>query len=80
MRVGVSEEGYLGLSRVCLPLVGCVEGSFGDGKGKGGDEGNEEGMRVVEVDMGILEAAERNYKVREDLGRDDWHYGYSHEK
>lgn len=53
-----------------MPLVGAVKGSF---------TGPEEGMRLVEVDMEILEVAERNYKVREDLKRDDWHYGYSHE-
>lgn len=36
-------------------------------------------MRIVDVDMNVLEVAERNYKVREDMKRDDWHYGYSHE-
>ena len=66
---GKKEDGYLGLSQVAMPLMGPVKGSFTDG---------EEGMRIVEVDMEILEAAERNYKVREDLARDDWHYGYSH--
>jgi predicted amidohydrolase len=66
---GESEGGPAGLSQVSLPFVGKVKGSF---------EGHEEGMKVVEVDMEILEEAERNYKVREDLGRQDWHYGYSH--
>lgn len=66
---GPASEDYCGLSRVTLPIVGPVAGSFDD---------SEEGMRVVEVDMEILEVAERNYKIREDLGRDDWHYGYSH--
>lgn len=36
-------------------------------------------MRIVDVDMNILEVAEANYKVRQDMKRDDWHYGYSHE-
>ena len=54
-----------------MPLVGSVKGSFTD---------CEEGMRVVEVDMEILEVAEMNYKVREDLAKEDWHYGYSHGK
>jgi predicted amidohydrolase len=67
---GPSSDGYLGLSRVTLPIVGPVAGSFND---------SSVGMRLVEVDMEILEVAERNYKVREDLGREDWHYGYSHE-
>jgi hypothetical protein len=31
----------------------------------------------VEVDMQILEDAEENYKVREDMGREGWHYEYS---
>jgi hypothetical protein len=35
-------------------------------------------MRVVEVDMEILEVAERNYKAREDFAKENWHYGYSH--
>ena len=66
---GPAEDGYCGLSQVAMPLVGKVKGSF---------EGSEEGMRIAEVDMNILEVAERNYKVREDMKRDDWHYGYSH--
>lgn len=68
---GPAEEGYTGLSRVVLPLVGKVEGSFDDGIA---------GMRVVEVDMRAVDVAEENYKIREDLSRKDWHYGYSHEK
>jgi predicted amidohydrolase len=68
---GRKEEGYLGLSQVALPFVGKTKGSF---------EGPEEGVKVVEVDMNILEEAESNYKVREDMGREDWHYGYSIEK
>ena len=36
-------------------------------------------MAVVELDMEILEEAERNYKVREDMARDDWHYTYRHD-
>jgi hypothetical protein len=39
--------------------------------------GPEEGMSIVEVDMQILEDAEDNYKVRADMGKEDWHYGYS---
>jgi hypothetical protein len=35
-------------------------------------------MLVVDVDFGILETAEQTYKIRADLAREDWHYGYSH--
>ena len=68
---GPESEGYCGQSQVAMPLVGAVKGSF---------EGPEEGMRIVEIDMNILEVAEQNYRVRQDLKRDDWHYGYSHEE
>lgn len=37
-------------------------------------------MSVVDLDLGILEIAEENYKVREDLARHDWHYDYRHDK
>lgn len=65
--VGEVEEGtYVGLSQVAVPFKGAV-----------GKLGNEEGMSVVEVDMQILEDAEENYKVRQDMGGKEWHYGYS---
>lgn len=66
---GPPEDGYTGLSRVVLPLVGPVEGSFED---------SEEGLTIVDVDMRAVDVAEENYKIREDLARDNWHYGYSH--
>jgi predicted amidohydrolase len=66
---GNEEGGPVGLSQVAMPFLGKMKGSF---------EGKEEGMKVVEVDMEILEEAEMNYKVREDMGRGNWHYGYSH--
>ena len=53
-----------------VPFVGAL-----------GDETKDsgiEGMSVVELDMQILEEAEMQYKVREDLGREDWHYVYRH--
>jgi len=40
----------------------------------------EEGMSVVDVDMEIMEEAERNYRVREDMGREGWHYSYRHDE
>ncbi|KXH55570.1 carbon-nitrogen hydrolase [Colletotrichum salicis] len=64
---GPSEQGFFGCSQVALPIVGKVPGSFTDG---------EDGMRVVDVDMRVVEIAERNYQIRQDLGRVDWHYGY----
>jgi hypothetical protein len=35
-------------------------------------------MIVVDVDFGIVDIAEQTYKIRADLAREDWHYGYSH--
>ena len=63
---------YAGLSRVALPFVGAL-----------GDETKdsvEEGMSVVDVDMEVIDEAEKNYKVREDMARDDWHYSYRHDE
>ncbi|KAK2063725.1 carbon-nitrogen hydrolase [Colletotrichum caudatum] len=65
---GPAEQGFFGCSQVTLPIVGKVPGSFTDG---------EEGMRLVDVDMRLLEIAERNYQIRKDLKRVDWHYGYA---
>lgn len=64
---GPKEAGWAGLSQVAMPIVGTLKGSFG---------GPEEGLRVVEVDMEVCDVAERNYKVREDLAKSEWHYGY----
>ncbi|PYH92777.1 hydrolase, carbon-nitrogen family protein [Aspergillus ellipticus CBS 707.79] len=60
---------FLGLSRVCLPVVGTV-----------GTMGAEEGVLVVDMDMGVVRIAEENYKVREDLVRDGWYYTYRHSR
>ncbi|RFU35136.1 hypothetical protein B7463_g1214, partial [Scytalidium lignicola] len=57
---------YAGLSQVTIPFVGAL-----------GKLGDEEGMSVVEVDMQVVEDAEENYKVREDIAREGWHYSYS---
>ncbi|KAI8234811.1 putative nitrilase [Colletotrichum sp. SAR 10_86] len=43
-------------------------GSFTDG---------EEDMRVIDVDMRVVEIAEQNYQIRKDLKKDNWHYGYN---
>lgn len=64
---GPKNEGFAGLSQVALPFVGCIE-RF---------DNSEEGMKIVDVDMNILEEAEEAYKIREDIATSDWHYGYS---
>lgn len=58
---------YFGLSRVVLPVTGVV-----------GDMGNKEGVMVVDMDMGLVRIAEENYKVRQDIKKEGWHYVYRH--
>jgi hypothetical protein len=33
-----------------------------------------EGMIIADIDLGILKTAEDNYKVREDMSGENWHY------
>lgn len=61
-----SSGNYAGLSQVAVPFIGAL-----------GKMGREEGMQIVDLDMRILEAAEGNYKVREDMRREGWHYGFA---
>jgi len=63
---GSRERGYAGMSQVTVPFKGAM-----------GKLGAEEGMSVVDLDMQILVDAEENYKVREDMKGEDWHYGYT---
>jgi len=63
----VDAPNYLGLSQIAVPFKGPLF-----------ELGASEEMRIAEVDMAILADAEDNYKVRYDLGREDWHYGYTH--
>lgn len=63
---GPSED-FLGLSQIALPLSGPIA-----------KMGNEDGFVVADLDMKVVEAAERNYKVRQDLKKEDWHYTYRH--
>ena len=67
---GPPGKGYAGLSQVTAPFIGPLTrmGSCA------------EGMSVVDLDMQILEDAEANYKVREDMAREEWHYDYRHTK
>ncbi|KAJ5272383.1 hypothetical protein N7478_007508 [Penicillium angulare] len=58
---------FLGMSQVTLPLVGPVA-----------KMGSEEGLLVADMDLGVLDIAEKNYKVREDIRKEGWHYVYRH--
>jgi predicted amidohydrolase len=62
-----ADEKFLGMSRVTLPIVGPV-----------GKMGKEEGVLVVDMDLGLLKIAEENYRVREDMAKEGWHYVYRH--
>jgi hypothetical protein len=42
--------------------------------------GSEEGFIVADLDMSVLDLAEENYKVRQDLASEEWHYSYRHNK
>jgi hypothetical protein len=39
-------------------------------------ENSEEGIKIVSVDIDVLEEAETAYKIREDITTSDWHYSY----
>jgi predicted amidohydrolase len=67
---GPPGKGYAGLSQVCIPFVGPIT-RLGSAA---------EGMSIVDLDMGVLEIAEKNYGVRADLAREDWHYSYRHDR
>ena len=70
--VGATEPGtYAGLSRVAMPFIGAI--------GDDTKDSAEEGMSIVDIDTRILDEAENNYKVREDISRADWHYAYRHD-
>ncbi|KAI0390350.1 carbon-nitrogen hydrolase [Xylariaceae sp. FL0594] len=57
---------FAGLSQVGLPHLGSV-----------GRMGRAEGLSIVSVDMDVLRIAEENYKVREDMKTEGWHYAYT---
>ena len=61
------QEDFLGMSQVTLPVVGPIS-----------KMGTEEGLRVVDMNLDLLGLAEKAYKVRYDIGREDWHYKYRH--
>ncbi|KAI1823514.1 carbon-nitrogen hydrolase [Xylaria intraflava] len=57
---------FAGLSQVTAPHIGSK-----------GRLGRAEGMSIVELDMDVLRIAEQNYKVREDMRTEGWHYAYT---
>jgi predicted amidohydrolase len=54
----------VGLSQVAVPFVGPIAAV----------KNSSEGMIIADIDLKVLELAEVNYKVREDISRVDWHY------
>lgn len=65
-------DSYLGMSRAVLPFMGPVQGKSMSAE--------EEGHMVVDLDMSVLDLAEENYKVRQDLRSEGWHYTYRHDQ
>lgn len=67
---GPESKGYIGLSQVTVPFIGPICKM----------DTPDEDMRLVDLDMTILDEAEDNYKIRADIAREDWHYDYKHGK
>ncbi|KAJ2993876.1 hypothetical protein NUW58_g1707 [Xylaria curta] len=57
---------FAGLSQVGTPHYGAL-----------GRLGRAEGVSIVDLDMDVLRIAEENYKVREDMQTEGWHYAYT---
>lgn len=57
---------FAGQSQVSVPHIGSL-----------GKMGRSEGMSIVDLDMNVLKIAEDNYKVREDMKGEGWHYAYT---
>jgi len=70
---GPSERGeetsFAGMSQLAMPHLGPV-----------GKLGRAEGMSTVELDMDVLRIAEDNYKVREDMKKEGWHYAFTQDR
>lgn len=64
---GKEEKGYLGMSCVVLPLKGMVAEADGTG----------DQVVTGEVAFKILQLAEENYKIRQDLLSPGFHYTWS---
>ncbi|KAJ5837094.1 Carbon-nitrogen hydrolase [Penicillium robsamsonii] len=63
------EEDFLGMSQITLPLTGPIA-----------KMGTEEGFVVADLDTEVIATSEKNYKVRQDLSSEHWHYAYAHTK
>lgn len=61
---GGPSDVYVGLSQVAVPYVGAIDAM----------KDSSEGMVLADIDLGVLKAAEANYKVREDMTGTGWHY------
>ncbi|ATY66747.1 Nitrilase cyanide hydratase and apolipo N-acyltransferase [Cordyceps militaris] len=63
---GYDEEGreHAGVSQAAMPMLGAV-GRLAHGR---------EGMSVVELDLDVLDLAEKAYKPRDDMERRGWKY------
>lgn len=59
---------YQGDSCVTVPFLGPISKIAGPS----------EGMIIANLDMQIVEDAEKDYQIRADLARADWHYDYRH--
>ncbi|KAI0536403.1 carbon-nitrogen hydrolase [Xylaria digitata] len=57
---------FAGLSQVGVPHLGTL-----------GRLGPTEGMSIVDLDTDVLRVAEENYKIREDMQTEGWHYAYT---
>jgi len=56
------------MSRVVLPFIGPVKSM-----------GAEDGYLLADLDMNVLDVAEDNYKVRQDIKSEGWYYTYRHD-
>ncbi|KAL7276920.1 hypothetical protein RUND412_000064 [Rhizina undulata] len=62
---GEAEQGFAGQSQIAMPGLGAIAKA----------DGPEEQMVVGEIELEVLDEAEECYRVREDLGREGFHYG-----
>ncbi|XXG96147.1 hypothetical protein Hte_002426 [Hypoxylon texense] len=60
------DTSFAGSSQVSVPHIGSL-----------GKMGRSEGCSIVNLDMNVLKIAEDNYKVREDMKGEGWHYAYT---
>ncbi|KAM6478338.1 carbon-nitrogen hydrolase [Trichoderma sp. SZMC 28011] len=61
---GGPPDTFVGLSQVAMPFIGPVNRMWD----------SSEGFFIADIDMEVLKESELNYKVREDMTSEDWHY------